>query len=62
MPPVFRLWISPYGDDDFEWNRSKKLSSASIPLPDRDFVFEAALRIVFRAARSCGARTRGDGV
>ncbi|HXC14523.1 MAG TPA: BrnT family toxin [Stellaceae bacterium] len=43
MPPVFRLWISPYGDDDFEWNRKKSLDTFA----DRDFVFEAA-RIVFR--------------
>ena len=43
MPPVYRPWISPYGDDDFEWDRSKSLTTFA----DRDFVFEAA-RIVFR--------------
>ena len=25
MPPVFRAWISPYGDDDLEWNRKKAI-------------------------------------
>jgi uncharacterized protein len=44
MPPVYRPWISPYGDDDFEWDRGKSLATFA----DRDFVFEAA-RIVFRA-------------
>lgn len=43
MPVVYRPWISPYGDDDFEWNRNKSLATFA----DRDFVFEAA-RIVFR--------------
>ena len=43
MPPVYRPWISPYGDDDFEWNRRKSLATYA----DRDLVFEAA-RIVFR--------------
>jgi uncharacterized DUF497 family protein len=43
MPPVFRVWISPYGDDDFDWDRKKSLAT----FEDRDFVFEAA-RIVFR--------------
>jgi uncharacterized protein len=45
MPPVFRLWVSPYRDDDFEWNRKKSYDT----FDDRDFVFEAA-RIVFRGA------------
>ena len=43
MPLVYRPWISPYGDDDFEWDRRKSLAT----FDDRDFVFEAA-RIVFR--------------
>ena len=43
MPRVYRPWISPYGDDDFEWNRNKSLATFA----DRDLVFEAA-RIVFR--------------
>lgn len=43
MPVVYRPWISPYGDDDFEWDRSKSLRTFG----DRDLVFEAA-RIVFR--------------
>jgi len=43
MPVVFRPWISPYGDDDFEWDRNKSLRTFG----DRDLVFEAA-RIVFR--------------
>jgi uncharacterized protein len=43
MPAVYRLWVSPYGDEDFEWNRKKSLSTFA----DRDFVFEAA-RVVFR--------------
>jgi hypothetical protein len=25
MPVVYRPWISPYGDDDFEWDRNKSL-------------------------------------
>lgn len=43
MAIIYRPWISPYGDDDFEWDRRKSLATFS----DRDFVFEAA-RIVFR--------------
>ena len=43
MPVVYRPWISPYGDDDFEWDRNKSLHTFG----DRDLVFEAA-RIVFR--------------
>jgi uncharacterized DUF497 family protein len=44
MPAVFRPWISPYTDEDFEWNREKSLETFA----DRDLVFEAA-RIVFRS-------------
>jgi hypothetical protein len=44
MPAVFRPWISPYRDEDFEWNRRKSLETFA----DRDLVFEAA-RIVFRS-------------
>ena len=43
MPPVYRFWISPYGDEDCEWDRGKSLKTFA----DRDLVFEAA-RIVFR--------------
>ena len=43
MPAVYRLWVSPYRDSDFEWNRKKSEDTFA----DRDFVFEAA-RIVFR--------------
>src|SRR6266568_5333565 len=43
MPRVYRPWISPYTDDDFEWDRDKSLRTFG----DRDLVFEAA-RIVFR--------------
>ncbi|HVH77360.1 MAG TPA: BrnT family toxin [Stellaceae bacterium] len=43
MPVIYRPWISPYGDDDFEWDREKSLATFA----DRDFVFEAA-RIIFR--------------
>ena len=43
MPPVYRRWISPYDDDDFEWDPQKSLATFA----DRDFVFEAA-RIIFR--------------
>ena len=43
MPVVYRPWISPYGDEDFAWDRSKSLRTFG----DRDLVFEAA-RIVFR--------------
>ena len=43
MPVVYRPWISPYADSDFEWDRRKSLATFA----DRDFVFEAA-RIVFR--------------
>jgi uncharacterized DUF497 family protein len=43
MPPVYRPWISPYSDDDFEWDRKKSLDTFA----DRDFIFEAS-RIVFR--------------
>jgi uncharacterized protein len=43
MPPVFRPWIAPYGDDDFDWDPKKSLDTFA----ERDFVFEAA-RIVFR--------------
>jgi uncharacterized DUF497 family protein len=45
MPLVYRPWISPYGDDDFEWDRRKSLAT----FEDRDLVFEAA-RIVFRGS------------
>jgi len=43
MPPVYRFWISPYGDEDFEWDKEKSLKTFT----DRDLVFEAA-RIAFR--------------
>jgi hypothetical protein len=43
MAVVYRPWISPYSDDDFEWNRKKSHDTFA----DRNFVFEAA-RIVFR--------------
>src|SRR5271168_4660893 len=43
MPPVYRPWISPYGDEDFDWDRRKSFNTFA----DRDFVFEAA-RIAFR--------------
>jgi len=43
MAVVYRPWISPYGDDDFEWDRNKSLRTFG----DRDLVFEAA-RIAFR--------------
>jgi uncharacterized DUF497 family protein len=43
MPPIYRPWISPYGDDDFEWDRKKSFNTFA----DRDFTFETA-RIVFR--------------
>ena len=43
MPLVYRPWISPYGDDDFAWDRNKSLAT----FDDRDLIFEAA-RIVFR--------------
>jgi uncharacterized DUF497 family protein len=42
MPIVYRPWVSPYGDGDFEWDRNKSLRTFG----DRDLVFEAA-RIVF---------------
>jgi uncharacterized DUF497 family protein len=45
MPLVYRPWISPCGDDDFEWDRRKSLAT----FEDRDLVFEAA-RIVFRGS------------
>jgi len=41
MPVVYRPWISPYGDDDFDWDRNKSLRTFG----ERDLVFEAA-RIV----------------
>ena len=44
MQSVFRPWISPYRDEDFEWNREKSLETFA----DRDLVFEAA-RVVFRS-------------
>ena len=43
MPVVFRPWIAPYKDEDFEWDRAKSLATFA----DRDLVFEAA-RIIFR--------------
>jgi hypothetical protein len=43
MAVVYGSWISPYRDDDFEWNRKKSHETFA----DRNFVFEAA-RIVFR--------------
>jgi uncharacterized protein len=43
MPLVFRPWISPYGDEDFDCDPKKSLATFA----ERDFVFEAA-RIVFR--------------
>ncbi|HVH78790.1 MAG TPA: BrnT family toxin [Stellaceae bacterium] len=45
MPVVYRPWISPYGDADFEWDPNKSLRTFG----DRDLVFEAA-RIVFRGS------------
>ena len=38
MPVAYRPWISPYGDDDFAWDRKKSLAT----FDDRDLVFEAA--------------------
>jgi uncharacterized DUF497 family protein len=43
MAVVYRPWISPYSEDDFEWDRKKSQDTFA----DRDFIFEAA-RIVFR--------------
>ena len=43
MPPVYRPWVSPYGDKDFDWDPKKSRDT----FEERDFVFEAA-RIVFR--------------
>lgn len=43
MPEAYRPWVSPYGDNDFDWDRKKSLATFA----DRDLVFEAA-RIVFR--------------
>lgn len=43
MPRVYRPWIAPYGDGDFEWDQEKSLATSG----DRDLVFEAA-RIIFR--------------
>jgi uncharacterized protein len=51
---VYRLWVSPYSDDDFEWDRKKSLATFA----DRDFVFEAA-RIVFRGPLVRRQDTRG---
>ena len=45
MPVIYRPWLSPYGDNDFEWDREKSLNTFG----DRDLLFEAA-RIVFRGA------------
>lgn len=55
MPRVYRPWVSPYGDDDFEWDREKSLKTFG----DRDLVFEAA-RIIFRGPllRTQDARRR----
>jgi uncharacterized protein len=58
MPRVYRLWISPYGDGDFDWDRAKSLTT----FDDRDLVFEAA-RIVFRGTllrRQDTRRRRGS--
>ena len=54
---VYRVWVSPYGDNDFEWDREKSLAT----FEDRDFVFEAA-RIVFRGQllRRQDTRRRGS--
>src|SRR5260370_20918613 len=30
MPLVYRPWISPYGDDEFEWDRRKSLALSTI--------------------------------
>jgi hypothetical protein len=38
---VYRPWVSPYDDDDFEWNRKKSYDTFA----DRDFVFEGSHRI-----------------
>jgi uncharacterized protein len=56
MPRLYRPWISPYSDDDFEWDRNKSFTTFA----DRDLVFEAA-RIVFRGPllRRQDARVRG---
>src|SRR3954451_1650475 len=43
MPVVYRPWLSPYGDGDFDWDHEKSLATFG----NRDLVFEAA-RIVFR--------------
>lgn len=45
MPRVYRIWISPYADDDFDWDPKKSLKTFG----DRDLAFEAA-RIIFRGA------------
>jgi uncharacterized DUF497 family protein len=44
VPRVYRAWISPYGDDNFEWDPAKSEATFG----NRDLVFEAA-RIVFRS-------------
>jgi uncharacterized DUF497 family protein len=43
MRVIYRPWVSPYSDDDFDWDPTKSLRT----FEDSDFVFEAA-RIVFR--------------
>ena len=43
MAIIYRPWISPYRDEDFEWDRRKSLATFA----DRDFVFEA-VRLIFR--------------
>ena len=45
MPIVYRPWVSPYGDAEFEWDVNKSLATFN----DLDFFFEAA-RIVFRGS------------
>ena len=46
MPPVYRAWISPYADQDFDWDPKKSLAT----FDDRNLVFEAARIISMRPA------------
>jgi uncharacterized protein len=55
MPAAYRIFVSPYGDEDFEWHDEKSRRT----FEDRDIALVAA-RIAFRARLLRRRDTRRD--
>ncbi len=55
MPPRYRVWLPPYGDEDFEWDPDK----STLALDKHDIALVAA-RIAFRGRLLRRQDTRRD--